>query len=399
MAWTTSDISRTTELEAAFQVFNQLSSELSASYHNLQERVLTLNAELTAVRDQRFQELAERERLDNRLARLLHALPAGVIVLDGDGRIQDYNPKAVELLGEPLRAILWAEVAARTLTPLDAGEEFSLPDGRQVHVRVAALDQESGQILLLQDVTQTRVLQDHLSRHQRLSAMGEMAASLAHQIRTPLAAAMLYVDQLRQANGAVTDTQRVAGKVQARLRHLEHLINDMLMFARGGGSAKEEIFVAELFAQLEQALETSLMAAGCKLYIDQSAPRILLYGNRESLIGALQNIAMNAMQACGAGGRLHLSVNVADEGTQGACVNLMLRDNGPGVAPELQERIFESFFTTRSKGTGLGLAVVQAVARAHGGNAWVESRLGEGSTFGLRLPLTQARVALQSGLQ
>jgi two-component system sensor histidine kinase FlrB len=158
----------------------------------------------------------------------------------------------------------------------------------------------------------------------------------------------------------------------------------MLLFARGGASVTEPLAVAGLIAGFRRAIEAPLKEHGCCLAVDEDAPGVL-YGNREALLGALLNLAMNAMQACGPGGRLELRARRrADE------LQLVFSDNGPGVAPPAATRLFEPFFTTRSDGNGLGLAVVQAVVRAHHGDIELQSQPGEGARFVIRLPLIGA---------
>lgn len=180
-------------LEQAFALFNQVSSQLSESYNMLEARVSELKGELEVVSAQRMAELGEKERLANRLQHLLDLLPGGVIVIDGQGHVREANPAACELLGAPLVGELWRQVIARSFAPReDDGHEVSLRDGRRLSIATRSLDAEPGQLVLLNDLTETRRLQGQLARHERLSSLGRMVASLAHQIRTPLSAALLY---------------------------------------------------------------------------------------------------------------------------------------------------------------------------------------------------------------
>lgn len=331
--------------------------------------------------------MGERERLANRFVHLLAALPAGVVVINGDGIVQEANDAAEALLGAPLLGESWGEVIARAFAPRAGdGCEISLRDGRRVSVATQALTPEPGQIVLLTDMTATRELQERLARHERLSAMGEMAASLAHQIRTPLASALLYVSHLSNPKSSEPERARVAERIRERLRHLEHLVGDMLLFARGGTSVTEPLAVADLMEGFQQAIEAPLKRHGCIVEISSDATGTL-YANREALLGAFLNLAVNAMQACGQGGRLAVTaVREADQ------LRLVFSDSGPGVAPAVAARIFEPFFTTRSDGNGLGLAVVQAVVRAHRGEIELQSQPGAGAHFIVRLPLVTTKV-------
>jgi two-component system sensor histidine kinase FlrB len=221
-------------LEHAFALFNQMSTQLGDSYSMLESRVAELKGQLALVSAQRMQELAEKERLAQRLQSLLDLLPGGVIVIDGQGVVREANPVARSLLGLPLVGMLWRQVIARNFAPReDDGHEISLKDGRRLSIATRSLNAEPGQLVLLTDLTETRRLQDQLSRHERLSALGRMVASLAHQIRTPLSAALLYASHLTEQVLPVEQQQRFAGRLKERLHELEHQVRDMLIFARG----------------------------------------------------------------------------------------------------------------------------------------------------------------------
>jgi len=377
-------------LRNAFREFTEASGELASSYHALEQQVLELQGQLTEARAAQAAELTAKERLANRMTHLLAALPAGVVVLDGGGIVQEANPAAMALLGEPLVGAPWRAVVLRAFSPNPTdGQDVSLRDGRRVHVATNPIGSEPGQILLIQDVTATRELQETVERGKRLSAMGQMAAALAHQIRTPLSSALLYASHLERPALPDAERLRLVPKVTERLRNLEHLIHDMLLFARGGGVGHEAIAVGELLQEVAAAIEPELAAAGGALRIELETESARIFGNRDTLRSALLNLASNALQACGHRAELVLGAQDAPAGA----VDLTVRDNGPGIAPEALPRIFEPFFTTRAQGTGLGLAVVQAIAHAHRGSAWVRSAPGAGTVFGIRLPLVAAQAA------
>ena len=164
-------------LEQAFALFNQMSTQLSSSYSMLEARVSELKGQLALVSAQRMQELAEKERLAQRLQSLLDLLPGGVIVIDGQGVVREANPVARSLLAKPLVGMLWREVIARNFAPReDDGHEISLKDGRRLSIATRSLQGEPGQLVLLTDLTETRRLQDQLARHERLSSLGRRVA-------------------------------------------------------------------------------------------------------------------------------------------------------------------------------------------------------------------------------
>ena len=371
-------------LEEAFNTFNQLSSQLTESYRVLESRVAGLNEELAAARDERIQELTEKERLANRLELLLKVLPGGVVVLDGQGHIQEHNPTALDMLGEPLLEQSWSEVIQRAFMPRpDDGHDISLVDGRRVNISTCPLGEEPGQILLITDVSEMRQLQDRLSQQQRLAAMGETAASLAHQIRTPLSSALLYASNLKRRHMQDDARIQVGEKIFSRLRHLEQLVNNMLMYARGGTVGEEYFTATDLMHDMRQSLEAQLQSSRTQLEINDETCETRLHGNRQMLLSGLINLTVNAIQAMGSGGVLQCNAAPINAQT----IELRIIDNGPGIATELQQQIFSPFYTTRKEGTGLGLAVVQAIIQAHKGSVRLESEPGQGSTFILELPV------------
>ena len=296
---------------------------------------------------------------------------------------------ACSLLGRPLVGMLWREVIARNFAPRkDDGHEISLKDGRRVSIATRSLDGEPGQLVLLADLTETRRLQDELARHERLSSLGRMVASLAHQIRTPLSAALLYASHLAEQVLPTEQQQRFASRLKERLHELEHQVRDMLVFARGDLPLPDRLAPVMLFAALRSAAEPHLAGAQVRWQCDISGGEVLC--NRDTLVGALLNLIENATQA--AGPRLRLKVHLF---ARGNALHLSVSDNGPGIEPATLARLGEPFFTTKTTGTGLGLAVVKAVARAHQGELTLRSRVGLGTCATLVLPLLAAQPAKQ----
>lgn len=379
---------RSQALENAFQLFNEVSAQLAVSYQQLQRRVEILNAELAESRSERMRQLAEKERLAERLTKLLEALPAGVVLLDGDDRLRELNPVARDLLGYPALGERWDVVAARRLCPGAERGEQRLVDGRIIILTERTLDQEPGRILVLQDVTEARRLRERMERQERLSAMGEMAAKLAHQIRTPLSSALLYVGHLGRDDLPGAQRQKFAGRLRERLQHMERQVNDILAFSRGHLIQLRVLDLAELVQQALQLAEPLAEARQARLeprVRDLPPPRVL--GNPDALLGAFSNLINNALQHGGPG------VIVQVELSAGAgMATLCFRDNGPGIPDDIRDQVFDPFFTTRTDGTGLGLAVVQSVLLAHHGRVSLE-RDGPGACFHLELPLASADLA------
>ncbi|WP_065878278.1 MULTISPECIES: sensor histidine kinase [unclassified Pseudomonas] len=368
-------------LEHAFSQFSQMSSQLSDSYSLLEARVSELKGELAVVSAQRMEELAEKERLANRLQNLLDLLPGGVIVIDDQGRVREANPAACDLLGLPLEGELWRHVITRCFAPReDDGHEISLKDGRRLSIATRSLDAEPGQLVLLNDLTETRHLQDQLARHERLSSLGRMVASLAHQIRTPLSAALIYASHLTDEQLPAATHQRFAGRLKERLHELEHQVRDMLVFARGELPLTDRVTPGQLMQALQAAASTHIQDAHVRWQCDSHLGELLC--NRDTLVGSLLNLIENAIQASGPGVRLKVHLYHREQ-----TLRLCISDNGSGIEPTVLRRLGEPFFTTKTNGTGLGLTVVKAVARAHQGKLQLRSRVGRGTCALMTLPL------------
>jgi two-component system, sensor histidine kinase FlrB len=371
-------------LEQAFLLFNQMSNQLSDSYSLLEARVTELKGELAVVSAQRMQELAEKELIANRLQNLLSLLPGGVIVIDGHGMVREANPAACDLLGEPLVGVLWRHVIARSFAPReDDGHEVSLKDGRRLSIATRSLDAEPGQLVLLTDLTETRHLQDQLARHERLSSLGRMVASLAHQIRTPLSAALIYASHLTEQELPVATQQRFAGRLKERLHELEHQVRDMLVFARGELPLTDRLTPVALFDALQAAAQTHVQDMPVRWQCNSHDGELLC--NRDTLVGALLNLIENAVQA--SAGKARLKIHLY---SRGDTLRLCISDSGTGISAATLARMGEPFFTTKTTGTGLGLAVVNAVSRAHQGQLSFRSRPGRGTCAMVTLPLIPA---------
>ena len=372
------------ELQEAFNLFNQVSEQLTDAYRELQKQVEQLTQELAVANGELRRQFEEKESLSQRLSLLLAALPGGVIVLDGSGRVSEVNPAVSAMLYSNLVGEAWSEICERELVPTSTQGEWLLGDtGRRIVISTNRIGEQGGEILLLHDVTEAYQLQDQLQRHKRLSSMGEMVAGLAHQLRTPLSAALLYTSHLR-GELAPEDRERFADKALARLHSLEHLIREMLIFVRGGKHAQEHISVATLITDVQQVMEPQMAQHGLIFEVGPAPQGAYVTGSREAMSGALTNLLNNAMQACQPGQRVVLSVQ-----SEGGWLAFKVADNGKGIPQKLQDRLFEPFFTTRTEGTGLGLAIVREVAQMHGGEISLQSTEGVGSEFKLRLPISE----------
>lgn len=384
----TSDRRRLRQLERAFAQFNDTSRALESAWSSLQAQVAELTRERDAAQQARLRELAAKERIADSLQALLGALPGAALMIDAGGCVRECNAGARELLGEPLLGAAWSDIAARALRARsEADGTPCLADGRRLGVsRRGTAD--GGCVLLLTDESEAHARRSGVERQRRLSSLDEMNARLAHQLRTPLATAVLYLSRIADGGLGGAEAQRLGGKALRQLHQLQRLLDDTLAFARGEPGDAEELEVGSLL----RAAHTDVAArlhAGAELALDCTAAGVRVRGQRSLLVSALVNLLDNALAVCD---RVRLEAR-ADE----AGVVLAVQDHGPGIDAALGARIFEPFFTTRADGTGLGLAMARSVVRAHGG----ELRLvpsERGARFELGLPRVDAHRLLPSEL-
>ncbi len=321
-----------------------------------------------------------------RLQCLFECLPAAVLILDNHGKIQECNPAALTLLGAPLVEQLWVDIIEREILPTAGNQcDLRLRNGKIITIATQSLGDTPGQLILLHDVTEEHLLQQRLQHYQRLSTMGKMAASLAHQIRTPLSASLLYAKHL--TDPALAEEQRVkfADKLVSRLHNMEGQIREMLAFSKSGRSILVDIPIHDFIEDIKTSLETQLNTAGATLDVCIDMPNHTIKCNPDALSGAIQNCVNNAIEAATEVLNIRIAVKQVDDYS----IEFSVEDNGPGISDTLQQKILEPFFTTRTGGTGLGLAVAKTVAETHGGKLWIESEVGTGTAIKFRLPLLE----------
>lgn len=374
------------ELGQAFDVFNRVSHELDTSYRELESQVAGLTRELTTARSARLLELAEKERLAHRLSSLISVLPGGVLIVDASQSIRDANPEALELLGEPLIGLSWAQVLVRVegIKKLSS-RELELNTGKRVSVVSRSLGSTGDHVVLITDVSEIHRLQEQLGHKKRLIAMGEMAARVAHQIRTPLSSATLYLAQLARQDMAAQQRKKIALKVSDRLNQMGNLVDSMLSFVRGETPITEVVSLRDVMLDFESAILPQMEKSGSRASIPHLDDTLMIRGDAEELVGCLSNLAMNALESSDGAVQLDLWVGALNS----EWLQIKVRDNGPGISDEIMDRVFDPFFTTRALGTGLGLAVVAMSISNHGGEISVKNHPKGGAEFLITLPLVQ----------
>ena len=368
-------------IEGEAEALGRVSDALEQGYRELTGQVVRLTAELEAARLARREELEAKALLLERFATVLDALPGGVLIIGETGLVTESNPQAIEMLGDPVDGVSWESIKARG--HFVAQDVFCLA-GRRFSVSLRDLS-ESETVVLFTDITSQHTLQRELGRKSRLSALGEMAARLAHQIRTPLSSTMLYVDQLR-TDIAVEKRERICEALSIQLSQTEHLISSMLGFVRGSSRDFKPASIQSLVDLAVRGCDASIKESDVTFSLDLNDSGLEVLGDAAELASALGNVIENAINASGAGGRIELWAGQVSNKT----LLIQISDNGSGIPVDALEHVFDPFYTTRANGTGLGLAVLASVVQQHGGTVHAANRAGGGAEFSILLPIVQA---------
>jgi len=354
--------------------------------------------------------------------RMVDSLTSGLITLDALGVATSCNPEGARILSRRLGEIVGAplerlapgihEIAMRGSGGAQrARVELTLPSGEPRYLGVAASilraseGEGAGRVVIFQDVTQVVSLERALRQRERLAAVGELAAGVAHEVRNPLAAISGCVEMLRALNrerSGDLEQERLMSIVLREIERLDALIADFLQFARPAAPKLEPIGVAALLGEIAEMCRAAC-PTGVRVRVDAAA-ELSVSADATQLRQVIWNLVRNAVQAVGERGDIRLAAELSPGGLPQAedgagrsgsaggrgAVEIVVADNGPGITADALERIFDPFFTTKRTGTGLGLATVHRIVTAHGGAIDVKSAPGMGAAFRVLLPLAPA---------
>ncbi len=372
------------------------------------------------------------------LETLFNTIEDGVLVVDARGRIGYFNDAAIRLLGLPSAAegqpivrflpeLDWEQLAAmdRAGGQRVARHEFEIqyPRQRFLHVYAAPLDAEkrgaSGVALIVHDATEARQKTFAAIESERSQALTLLAASVAHEIGNPLNALSIHLQLLERegkklknlvpeihelASSARTDsnvgdnTLNVAGKIEqylavakGEINRLDYIITEFLQAIRPNQLQLQIASLNDVVRETIDLLRPEMDNRGITIRENLSGALPKTPIDPAQMKQVLVNLSKNAMQAMTRGGVLAVSTEPREGG-----VCLTVSDTGGGIPQEMLNRIFEPFYTTKKKGSGLGLMIVQRIVRDHGGRIQLESNVGKGTTFRIWLPLTERTPRLLS---
>lgn len=416
-----SDLVNAAERIAAGDLDHQIAAQsqdevghLAASFNYMTQRLREYTGNLIRINDQLKAHAATIEELRIHNENILASIRAGVLTVDLGGRVTTLNRAGADILALETDAIgrRIADVPGAghgLLSVVDNGLndhqllhgyeiEVPLPSGRTVlSVDSTFLcDQESrtcGLVVTFDDVTEVRELQRRILESEKLAAMGELAAGVAHEVRNPLGAVKTCAQFLRGSFTADHPNMRFIQLIIRETDRLDQLVERLLNFTRSSSGDFQYENVNELLENAAALAE--LKVAGQKLAInkdyDTSLPCSFVDARRLQL--GFLNIMLNAIDAMPDGG--HISVGTSYDPVA-RLIRVSISDTGEGIPEDRIGKVFSPFFTTRPSGTGLGLAIVKRVVTEHGGTIGVESQVGAGTKFTITLPL-QVEAGLLDG--
>lgn len=318
---------------------------------------------------------------------ILSSLPTALVILNAQGKVVWLNPSAEAMLGYGLIGSLWLDVIQRAFVPrADDGHEVSLADGRRVHVAISSLESLPGILITLSDITASRDYEEAKENERRLVSIGTMTAQLAHQIRTPLSSAILYTEHLNNLPDLDYRIKNWIRRLQECHASIEQQIQDLLLFARGTSIEPKYVDMEFWCSQLTQRAQPYIESYTAVLNVNNHLITRESSIHGESLIGAILNLVINALQSEAT--KIDLTLASMDD----SGIQISVEDNGKGMSEEIRAQAFSPFYTTKAQGTGLGLAVVFAVVKAHGGRVTLESTEGIGTQVTIYLPCLNRNV-------
>lgn len=370
------------DLHSAFKQFNKISEQFTYAYRDLETRFKQLKRELSDTKSKRLAELAEKEQLATRLHLLLTVLPMGVLVVGNDGIILESNQAAEDLLATPLRGLTWSTVLQQVFPDYEQKDVGSICiNERNLHLTSKTIPGSSDTLVLISDVTDPIAHIDSIKRQERLAFLGNAIASIAHDIRTPLAASFLQLSNLDKKLKDKDFEAPATENIRHSLKTLESTLNNMLMYAKGNADSYEAINCKKFSEIIVNDVLEYFPGIAVSMRSDNELENKYIKINKNAIVTSIRNLISNAQQV--ASEELEISVDMSIICNK---LNIRVDDNGPGIEEGIIEKIFEPFFTTKSNGTGLGLSIVKSILDSHKGTVKAENN-ADGASFVILIPL------------
>jgi PAS domain S-box-containing protein len=404
-------------LAEALKAFNESTMKLKASYDALQARFGEMDKELESKNLELNRKVAEISEIKDYLNSVLQSVTDGVIAIDLQHRVTTFNQAAERITGLDAKDVLGRRFDESFKTDFGVdlnGESESSDYSRyvlrdlEVKGRAAFPVRESasltrdgdgkitGAVKVIQDLTELRELEEQARRQDRLAALGQMAATVAHEIRNPLGGIEGFASLLARDFDKGDPRLKLVTKVLEGTRSLNRVVTELLVFTRPIKCDFRRIEVADAIEGVMSFVAENIQSSNIDVQRNIGPEPLHIRGDGEQLKRALLNIIINAVQAMPKGGDLEICCQsrslpeaarqMLDEDRNGTWVDISVRDTGPGIEESEIPRIFNPFYTKKEKGTGLGLAIATKIIEAHSGQIMASNSPGGGAVFTISLP-------------
>jgi len=351
--------------------------------------------------------------LNSYIPHILESIPTGIIALDNRGRIVIFNRTAERITGfmaervlgktfdgvfkpdyfqnsmNNFKDILKIDKTTEINTQLSHNQTSNLHLNIAISPVTARAEGKIGTVLSLNDVTRMHNLETQANRTGRLTAMGEMAVRIAHEIRNPLGSIELFATMLKDDLKEYEDLKALAEHISSGVKSINNIVSNLLLFVRPDQQLDQQLL------DIHEALKDSLFFAGhifdahdgIEVVTELSDENLFVMGDLELLKQVFLNLILNAIQAMPSGGQLRISSHKISGQQNTDWAEVHISDSGCGIAQTDLQKIFDPFFTTRKKGTGLGLTIAHNIIKMHGGSIDITSHTAEGTQCIVSLPL------------
>jgi signal transduction histidine kinase len=343
--------------------------------------------------------------LKGNLDQIMATLQDGLVLFTSDTHVVLVSSSAERFIGRPREEILgkvvediFTDVTMLGRIVLDAfalhraipQREIELENGRRIQIAldfIAERGERIGALLTMRDAESVRRIENEIELSRRLAAIGRLTSGVAHEVKNPINAIVVHLELLREKMRQVDpDTRRHMDIIGSEIHRLDRVVETLVDFNRPVDLRLSSFDLRRLVEDVAMLASPEAALLGVKVETHLGANALLVKADNDLVKQALLNVVLNGVQAMACGGTLTITARRDD-----AAASIEVRDQGVGIAPEIRDKIFNLYFTTKKSGSGIGLAMSYRVLQMHGGSLDFSTQVGSGSTFRLFFPLTSAQ--------
>lgn len=399
-------------LSFAFAEFQKKATVLSNAYESMREDFKKVNVELDKKNVELADSLKKQEEMQTYLNSILQSMDNGVIGIDLKGVITHFNRAASEITGFTVQDVLghsYQEIFGKhdlsnsaLLQVLQNGKELKRDekiiwhhDGHPVQVayQTAALHDKSGNALgaveIIADISKIKAIEKEMQQTKTMAALGEMSATVAHEIRNPLGAMGMWAGLLERDLETDDPRRKIVGKIVEGLSRLNKIVSNLLVYTRPIKADLRKVDIGSLLNEIIDFIQIEIERLKLNINVEKKWPtdsKYYVLVDPEKMGQVIMNLCLNSIQAIPSQGTLSVSIDKLSS-TKNDLISFSITDTGSGIDQDIISKIFDPFFTTKENGTGLGLAIVKRYVEFHSGYIDIKSEKNKGTSVKVFLPL------------